>query len=80
MKTFNVNEMPEELQAILRNDIIAELTIDNEGGAMFCVNPAPDPELGNMHVPVAQWLVKRGANKLETVYLKDILDVTERPE
>lgn len=72
MKTFDINDMPENLQAIVKDLPYVQDNINNDGGAEFIVNTAPDPEWGNMHVPVAQWLIKRGANKLEVVYLKNI--------
>jgi hypothetical protein len=74
MKAFDVSSMPEKLQAIVRDLPYVQDSINNDGGAEFVVNTAPDPEWGNMHVPVAQWLIKNGANKLERVYLKNITD------
>jgi hypothetical protein len=70
MKTFDFNLLPENLQAVVLE--LPSIQLDDKGGAEFKVNPGPDPELGNMHVPVAQWLIKNGANRGEVVYITRI--------
>lgn len=70
MKEFSFNDLPENLKAIIVD--LPMIQIDDKYGAEFKVITAPDPEWGNMHVPLAVWLMKHGANKGEIVYLKDI--------
>lgn len=77
MKQFDIRNMPENLQAIVRNIPYVMDGVNNDGGAEFQVNTAPDPEWGNMHVPLAQWLVKHGANRGEVVYLTNIQDALD---
>lgn len=68
MKKFNVQDMPLDLQGVVWD--LPNIQPDDEGWAEFKVMTAPDPEWGNMHVPLALWLIKQGANKGETVLLK----------
>lgn len=74
MKQFDTKEMPENLQALIKEIPYIMDSVDFEGGAEYKVQTAPDPEWGNMHVPISQWLIKNGANKGEKVYLKNIDD------
>lgn len=72
MKEFDVTTMPENLQALIKEIPYIMDALENDGGAPFKVKTAPDPEWGNMHVPLAQWLVRNGARSGEEVYLKGI--------
>jgi hypothetical protein len=58
MKEFDVNAMPKNLQVVVRELPYVVDVIDNGGGAIFKVKTAPDPEWGNMHVPISQWLLR----------------------
>ena len=70
MKVFDVHKLSLELQGIVWD--LPNLEIDDSGGATFKVVTAPDPEWGNMHIPLALYLIEQGANKGEIVYLKNI--------
>jgi hypothetical protein len=65
MRNFVFRDLPQEIQ-----DTITEfqfLEIDDAGHAEFKVLTIPNPELGNVHVPLALHLVRLGAKKGETV-------------
>ena len=70
VKTFKTQDLPENLKQIAWD--LLNLSTDDKGGAEFQVLTGPDPELGNTHIPLAQWLVKNGAKKGETVYIENI--------
>lgn len=75
MKQFSFKDLPENLQAIVID--LPMIQVDDTGGAEFKVLTSPNPEWGNMHVPLAVWLIKHGANKGEIVYLKELTDAID---
>lgn len=77
MKEFKLESLPEDLQNLARElpsitNLCKMIEEDGQFGSRidyleFKVQTAADPEWGNIHVPLAVYLVKHGANKGEVV-------------
>lgn len=68
-KTFEFASLPENMQEIVR-DLTPALDFDDSGLAPFKIITLPNPEFGNIHIPLSLYLIKQGASKGETVYIE----------
>ncbi len=80
MKEFKYYELPDDMKKIVDSlynmenpNVKLELYEDPcQNTIEFKVNTTPDPEYGNIHVPLATYFVKQGAHKGEVVLIVGI--------
>lgn len=70
LKCFKYKELSEELRSLVHE--LPNIEVDDTGNAEFKVITQPDPEWGNLHIPLALQLVKQGARKGEVVLITGI--------